>query len=52
MLQGIMIGTMGGFVLGSLYGKYVLADFASVKAHISKEIGLLRTAISTELKKI
>jgi hypothetical protein len=52
MFPAIAIGTVGGFVLGSIYGKYVLADFAGVKAHISKEIGLLKTAISTEFKKL
>jgi len=52
MLQGIMIGVVGGFVLGSIYGKYVLADVTSFKAHVTKEVGLLRTAIATEIKKL
>jgi hypothetical protein len=52
MFQGIVIGAVGGFVLGSIYGKYILADVASIKAHVSREISLLKTAIATELKKI
>jgi hypothetical protein len=52
MFQGIVIGAGVGFVLGSIYGKYILADIDSLKAHISKEIGLLRTSISTEFKKL
>ena len=52
MFQGIVIGAVAGFVVGSIYGKYVLADIAGVKAHVTKEVGILRTAIATEIKKL
>ena len=45
-------GAVAGFVVGSIYGKYVLADIAGVKAHVTKEVGILRTAIATEIKKL
>jgi hypothetical protein len=52
MFQGIVIGAVGGLVLGTIYGKYVLADVVSLKAHVTKEVGSIKTAIATELAKI
>lgn len=52
MFQGIVIGAVGGLVLGSIYGKFVLADVASIKTHVTNEVGSIKKAIETELAKI
>ena len=52
MFLGIVIGSVGGIIVGSIFGKYVLAESASVKAHITGEIAALRISIAAELAKI
>ncbi len=52
MFQGLVIGAVCGLVIGSIYGKFVLADVASIKAHVTNEVGALKTAIANELAKI
>jgi len=52
MFLGIVIGAVGGVVLGSIYGKFVLADVASIKTHVTNEVGSIKTTIATELAKI
>jgi hypothetical protein len=45
----IAIGVVGGFVLGSIYGKYVLAGVSSIKKHITDEIAALETRIKAKI---
>ncbi len=49
MFQGIVIGAVGGLIAGTIYGKYVLADYSSIKAHITAEVASVKTTIATEL---
>lgn len=41
MFQGIVIGAVGGIIVGTIYGKYVLAEYNSLKAHVTSEIAAL-----------
>jgi hypothetical protein len=52
MFDGIVIASVVGLVVGSIFGKFVLADAASVKAHVTSEIASLKTSITAEIAKI
>lgn len=49
MFQGIMVGAVGGFVLGSIYGKFVLADVASIKAHVTSEVASINKTVASAI---
>jgi len=48
MFIGIAGGVVAGFVLGSIYGKYVISEATAIKTHITAEIA----ALKADLKKI
>ena len=49
MFAAIAGGLAVGFVLGSIYGKYVVSEAAAIKTHVSAEIAALEARIKTRL---
>lgn len=42
MFAGIAGGLAVGFILGSIYGKFVISEAAAIKAHVTAEIAALK----------
>lgn len=49
MLTGLIIGSGTGLIVGAIFGKYILADATSIKAHITAEVASLKTAFAAEV---
>jgi len=48
MFAGIAGGVVAGFIVGTIYGKYVISEATAIKNHVTAEIA----ALKADLKKL